>query len=370
MTINDFFGHGESIWMSNGTAVYVMGSNSNGQLGFGDTNDRPLPALHPILRNLVQADSSTVHSLVVTDVGRVWSMGDNTYGQLGTGDYVTYKEPILINAIGNNIISVAVSYGGSSLAVSADGLLWIWGSNMHGQLGLPSGTITVPAPVRATGIRRVTLAKFGGGDLDPVRSFMVAIGTLTTDWVYTTGSGIEGCLATGATADVFGLKQVYDLGSTGTLSLEAGATDVALVDGRNNLICWGTNAYMTCDPAGKSITAPTLSPYFGSGFFLQASLGGTYAMFLTIDGQISVVGSDVRGVGLLCPPSPQPDPFPLKGVIDGAIKVRAGLTNTIVSWISSCNGTNSTDPQVCSGVGWTMGWIELSISNLSRQTLE
>jgi len=83
-----------------------------------------------------------MHSLFLTDDGRLWAMGDNDYGQLGDGTYTTRNTPVLVNG-GTNVIAMAagsewIAEGteGHSLYVTSDGKLWAMGANYYGQLGI------------------------------------------------------------------------------------------------------------------------------------------------------------------------------------------------------------------------------------------
>jgi alpha-tubulin suppressor-like RCC1 family protein len=66
--------------------VYSFGSNivssifkgiKDGQLGLGDNVNRLLPVLIPTLSNIKQISSGGDHSLVLNDIGNVYSFGFN-----------------------------------------------------------------------------------------------------------------------------------------------------------------------------------------------------------------------------------------------------------------------------------------------------
>jgi alpha-tubulin suppressor-like RCC1 family protein len=75
------------------------------------------------------------HSLAIKD-GGVWAWGYNGYGELGDGTRTDRLTPVRIDPADlTDITAIAAGYW-SSCALSADGSLWVWGDNSHGQLGL------------------------------------------------------------------------------------------------------------------------------------------------------------------------------------------------------------------------------------------
>ncbi len=72
--------------------------------------------------------------------GSVWTWGYNVYGQIGNGSNVTAPEPVEISIPTENqaaIVSIATG-GHHTLAKDANGTLWAWGYNLHGELGINS----------------------------------------------------------------------------------------------------------------------------------------------------------------------------------------------------------------------------------------
>jgi len=116
--------------------VYSFGYDNNGQLGFGDYKykDKNIPTLIPGLNNIIQAIAGSWHSLALTKNGLVYSFGRNQSGQLGLGDTNDRNFPILILGL-KNIKQIATG-SSHTLAVTKDGQVYAFGSNYYGELGL------------------------------------------------------------------------------------------------------------------------------------------------------------------------------------------------------------------------------------------
>src|SRR5262249_35137799 len=84
-----------------------------------------------------------MHSLALRADGLVVAWGMNNFGQLGNGTTTDSNFPVVVkgpNGVGSlsNIIAIAAGEN-HSLALAADGTVWAWGNNAHGQLGVGAG---------------------------------------------------------------------------------------------------------------------------------------------------------------------------------------------------------------------------------------
>ena len=83
----------------------------------------------------VSVAAGTAHSLALTANGAVWSWGSGGDGQLGHGDEQDQLLPKKVEAFAAQRV-LAVSAGcDNSLALTADGSLWSWGHGGGGKLG-------------------------------------------------------------------------------------------------------------------------------------------------------------------------------------------------------------------------------------------
>lgn len=135
--------------MNNGT-VYAWGRNQYGQLGnvtnCGTDDPNPTPLEVEGLTGVVQVSTNGAHTVALKDDGTVYAWGYNRYGQLGnatnSGTNTPTPTPLQVTEFMGVIQVIAGGY--YTVALKADGTVWAWGRNNHGQLGnaTNSGTDT------------------------------------------------------------------------------------------------------------------------------------------------------------------------------------------------------------------------------------
>jgi alpha-tubulin suppressor-like RCC1 family protein len=89
------------------------------------------------------------HALALREDGSVWAWGNNTYAQVGNGNgsRPNRVEGLPLPANGKLGIKAIIASPYNSAVLYADGSVWAWGRNFHGQLGSQAGAI-VRKPVR------------------------------------------------------------------------------------------------------------------------------------------------------------------------------------------------------------------------------
>lgn len=144
-------------------AVYSWGHNGYGQLGQGTSTQALLPMLvaHGLSgKHCVRVACGSYHTLVLTDDGEVFAWGQNGCGQIGSGSTANQSVPRKVTQVIGTRKAVDIACGQlSSVAVTDSGDVYTWGYNASGQLGLGS-TLNQAQPCRVTaGLTDVRVVK-------------------------------------------------------------------------------------------------------------------------------------------------------------------------------------------------------------------
>ncbi|KAK6934278.1 Regulator of chromosome condensation, RCC1 [Dillenia turbinata] len=120
--------------------VYTCGANTHGQLGHGDTLDRPTPKIISHLDAVgpvVQIAAGPSYALVVTSDGTIYSFGSGTNFCLGHGEQHNEHQPRPIQSFRRKGIHIlSVSAGDEHVvALDSNGYVYTWGKGYCGALG-------------------------------------------------------------------------------------------------------------------------------------------------------------------------------------------------------------------------------------------
>lgn len=141
------------------SAVFAWGSGANWQLGVGsqELHLAPVRVDHGLSGELVTSVSaSKFHSASVTGGGRAWVWGWARGGRLGIDDALLARVgsrgaaqivPRALDGLGRRQVVAIAAAKHHTLAATASGELWSWGSNRWGALGYPA-VDTQPTPKR------------------------------------------------------------------------------------------------------------------------------------------------------------------------------------------------------------------------------
>lgn len=125
--------------------IFTWGDNGYGQLGDETTTDKHEPTDITSQFSLIQGEViievslGSSHSSAITSEGRIFTWGSNSNGKLGNGTSENSSKPIDITsqfnlAVGEKVASVSLGYA-SSLVITSEGRVFSWGYNEDGELG-------------------------------------------------------------------------------------------------------------------------------------------------------------------------------------------------------------------------------------------
>lgn len=193
--------------------LYAWGYNFNGQLGDGTTTTRnePVPITMPAPYEddvVIAIAAGHRHSLAVVDGGSVFAWGSNTDGQLGQGNTTgsTNSTPLAVTLPGG---ASAASVGAgiySSFALTDDGSILSWGANFSGETGVDDSFpwITTPTPVEGVtatamwnGYYHTTVRLESGGHVGWGQNWAGQLSPTAAEYFRTPVPVLGGAVATG-----------------------------------------------------------------------------------------------------------------------------------------------------------------------------
>ena len=126
--------------------LFGWGDNIYGQLGDNTTISKSSPIQIGVGSSWIAATAGSFHSLLLRSDYTLWSAGQNNNGQLGLGDIIDRSSFTQVGTESYTVISGGYLH---SAGIRADSTLWTWGFNSAGQLGI-SGNISRSSPTQVT----------------------------------------------------------------------------------------------------------------------------------------------------------------------------------------------------------------------------
>jgi alpha-tubulin suppressor-like RCC1 family protein len=186
-------GGAHTLCVSREGTVFAWGRGSVGQLGSGAQDDSPWPTeIGGLLRGrrIKQVAAGGEHSLALTEDGRVLAFGSSSHGQLGIGSQDSFRllpvevVGVLAAPAGELVKSVAAGQL-HSLALTDGGKIYAWGSGRSGQLGQGDFRQVCTVPMEVTGELgglRVKIVSAGGDHSAAVIEKVAAAGNNLFTW--------------------------------------------------------------------------------------------------------------------------------------------------------------------------------------------
>ncbi len=225
----------------------AWGSDLYGQLGDGGSNtNQHWPVQIGTATNWVKVSAGVYHVLALRADGTLWSWGNNTHGQLGHGPSQPHRNSP--KQVGTATNWVAISAGGyHSFGIQDDGSLWAWGLGGSGQLGL-GNTSTKPSPTRV-GSATDWVAIAAAGVVQSDRSHSLGLRANGTIWAW--GNDRYGQLGNG-TGQVNQSSPSQIGTATNWVAIDAGGYQSYGIREDGSLWAWGFDRYGQLGDGGSN----------------------------------------------------------------------------------------------------------------------
>ncbi len=263
-----------------GTAYAVtVKTQPNGQTctildGSGTVPSRDaIGAVVDCARTWKQVAAGTMLTVALTSDGSLYTWGSDVGGTLGDGgSWGQVNFPVLI---GSGFASVSAG-SPHALAIKTDGSLYAWGYNSHGQLG-DGTTLTRNAPVLVGTDFASASAGYGH-----------TVAVKTDGSLYAWGQNSSGQLGDGSNVD----RNAPVFIGSGFASASAGDGYTVAVKTDGSLHAWGSNAYGQLGDGSQ--TNRNVPVFIGSGF-ASAAAGYDHTVAIKTDGSLYAWGSGTWG---------------------------------------------------------------------------
>jgi alpha-tubulin suppressor-like RCC1 family protein len=216
----------------NDGSLWVWGNGASGQLGLGDTNSRSSP-VQLGTDSWVSVDSGgQAAAFAIRKDGALFAWGLNSSGRLGDSTTISRSSPIQIGTSSWSQVAAGISH---TFALKTTGELFSWGGNINGVLGTNStptpigGFRSSPVQVGSRIYSKIASGSFHG----------LAIDTTSILWVW--GQNTTGQL--GINTFVTGHRSApVQLGTSSWTQVAGIATVSYGITTLGRLFAWGANS--------------------------------------------------------------------------------------------------------------------------------
>lgn len=282
------------IILSNGRASCI-GLNDNGQLGVGDTTDRStFTELSGGFEDwkMVAFDAENACG-IRGDLGVLYCWGDNANGELGINSTTDQSSPTpVVPESGSNTGWTKVDIDASHACGIRDGHLLCWGSDADGKIG--DNTTAGSSSLRP---REVQNSHTDWIDVGIGDSHSCGIRDISGEKrAYCWGEGANGRLGNGGTVPVYTLNQVNG-GYTDWAAIESNNDHTCGLRENGELWCWGlgTNGQLGDNGTSNRLVPVRVRDTAGTGYWtdwVDFSVGGQTTCGVRSNGELYCWGSE------------------------------------------------------------------------------
>ena len=300
--------------------IYTWGQNDLGQLGIGASGTTSTPG--PVVCCGASGDPIEViggrhHSVALAADGTVYAWGQNVHGQVGDGTTSNRDLPTQV-LTGQDVVAISAGHY-HSMALTSSGELYVWGRNDTSQLGIPGGRLTVPTLL--PGFNDI-IAATGGRNHS---AFVRADGT-----VWTFGSNVDAQLGNGTVGgeSVTPTQVTNSTGIEPIVSVRGGRDVTYAISNDGSLWLWGANSQGAIGDGTRTDRSTPFEATIG-GPVVDAHGGAFHSIAVRDDGAVYAWGLNRNGeVGVGTTQSRYVTPLAVTGVVD-AVAVGAGRNHSL-----------------------------------------
>jgi alpha-tubulin suppressor-like RCC1 family protein len=309
MSVQVGAGNHYSLFYKDGV-IYSVGENNEAQLGRGtqtatgvawaDMGTVTLP--EGFTGEIVAISAGMLHGAFLTATGEVYTWGDNNLGKLGQGVTTNYESltPTKVAALDGIDIASIYMTNGASYAISEEGILYSWGQNTNGQLGIGS-VINTGTPTA------LSISAFGGEKVTSLSSGTSFTLVLTESGeVYAMGGNVQGQLGQGTSGSAArsNIPLLVDIPGTVVKVVAGTNTSLAITDD-GKVWGWGQSDYgqlikgtIVDGVLTNADSSNTLKPVEIQGLpsdVVDAHIGSRWGIALTASGEVWAWGRNDEG---------------------------------------------------------------------------
>ena len=207
---------GVGLGISETGLLYTWGWNYYGQRGDGTRVHSFIPHKVDLPERVIDASCTDNHVLALTEAGNVYTWGSNFFGEIGDRKPIAYK--MGGELIENNILKpfkvdfdkriIAIATGrGVSYTLDEDGVLYSFGANDVGQLGVGDrNIITSSAPLKVAIDKKVKMVVSGN-----FHAYAITEDDTLYGWGRNSSDGVISVLGLGTTETIIYEPQVINI---------------------------------------------------------------------------------------------------------------------------------------------------------------
>ena len=270
-------------------SLFAWGSNQYGLLGSGSdavNSEKPVYITENIKE--IFADDNVTYAVTYDNVLYAW--GYNDYGQTGTGSDAAYINiPTKVNGITGNIKKI-YTIDKSVFALTYEGLIYAWGDNTNGLLGLGLEDTKINTPQKIADINGFIKELV-------INKLKFSVFALTTDnSLYAWGDNLYGQLGIGNNNGIINTPVKVE-GITGNIkNIYTGVYSTFALTEDNSIYAWGQNQNGQLGLGLDNVTVNTPEKVNGITGNIKEIITNRYSVYvLTYDNTLYLWGNNMDG---------------------------------------------------------------------------